>query len=220
MAEPKNAPNTLDLQVVDDLLTTTRAVRRRLDYDRPVERSVILDCIRQAQQAPTGGNAQGWRWIVVEDAVTRAALADIYRRAGESALAPGPGRRRHRTDAPRVRLGPVPDGAPSPRAGTRHPLHHRTLARAADQRQPRRPLRLDLPGGVVVSARAAGARSRLGSVLTTVHLGGEADAAALLGVPAGVQQVGLLPVAYTTGGEWRPAARPPATEIVHIDRWQ
>ena len=55
------APDTLDLQVVDHLLTTTRAVRRRLDYDRPVERSVVLDCIRQAQQAPTGGNAQGWR---------------------------------------------------------------------------------------------------------------------------------------------------------------
>ena len=74
---------------MEALLTTTRAVRRRLDYDRPVEREVILDCIRQAQQAPTGGNAQGWRWIVVEDADTRAALAGIYRRSGEPALRRG-----------------------------------------------------------------------------------------------------------------------------------
>ena len=59
----------------------------------------------------------------------------------------------------------------------------------------------------------------LGSVLTTVHLAGEREAAELLGLPADVQQVCLLPVAYTTGGEWRSAARPPATEIVHIDRW-
>ena len=98
------APNTLDLQVVEDLLTTTRAVRRRLDYDRPVQRDVILDCIRQAQQAPTGGNAQGWRWIVVEDAATRAALADIYRRAGRARLCV----RAWRTPAPHRRAGCTP----------------------------------------------------------------------------------------------------------------
>ena len=218
MAEPKNAPNTLDLQVVDDLLTTTRAVRRRLDYDRPVERSVILDCIRQAQQAPTGGNAQGWRWIVVEDAVTRAALADIYRRAGESAL------RRGLADAGTAQTRRVYASALFLMERlARVPVH---VIPCITGRWPEQPTNANLAGRygsifpAVWSFQLALRARGLGSVLTTVHLSAEREAADLLGVPDGVQQVGLLPVAYTTGGEWRPAARPPATEIVHIDRWQ
>ncbi|MCB0958403.1 MAG: nitroreductase family protein, partial [Acidimicrobiales bacterium] len=71
-----------DLAETDRLLTTTRAVRRRLDLDRPVEREVILDCLRIATQAPTASNGQTWRWMVVTDADKRRALADLYREAG------------------------------------------------------------------------------------------------------------------------------------------
>ena len=218
MTEPKTAPNTLDLQVVDDLLTTTRAVRRRLDYERPVERAVVLDCIRQAQQAPTGGNSQGWRWVVVEDAATRAALAEIYRRAGESAL------RRGMADA----------GTPQTRRVyasalflmerlARVPIH---VIPCITGRWPEQPSNANLAGRygsifpAVWSFQLALRARGLGSVLTTVHLGAEREAADLLGLPDDVHQACLLPVAYTTGGEWRPAARPPATEIVHIDRWR
>jgi len=71
--------NELDLATVDRLLTTTRAVRRRLDLTRPVPRDVVLECLRLAIQAPTGSNAQLWRWLVIEDAETRAAIAELYR---------------------------------------------------------------------------------------------------------------------------------------------
>ena len=57
-----------DLDTTDRLLTTTRAVRKRLDLERPVPPEVILDCIGISQQAPTGSNVQGWRWLVVTDA--------------------------------------------------------------------------------------------------------------------------------------------------------
>ena len=69
-----------DLNETDRLLSTTRAVRRRLDLDRPVERDMILDCIRLSQQAPTASNTQQWRWMVVMDPVKRKALGEIYAR--------------------------------------------------------------------------------------------------------------------------------------------
>ena len=64
----------------DELLSTTRAVRKRLDVSRPVEREVLEECLRLAQQAPTGSNQQHWSFLVVTDAATRAALADLYRK--------------------------------------------------------------------------------------------------------------------------------------------
>ena len=70
-----------DLAETDKLLSTTRAVRRRLDFERPVERSVLLDCIRLSQQAPTGSNRQGWRWVIVTEPEKRLALATLYRKA-------------------------------------------------------------------------------------------------------------------------------------------
>ena len=76
-----------DLNMTDDLLSTTRAVRKRLDLEKPVPREIIEECITLSQQAPTGTNSQGWRWIVVEDAAKRARLAEIYRLASKDYLA-------------------------------------------------------------------------------------------------------------------------------------
>src|SRR5437660_1796292 len=77
----------MDRAAVDELLTTTRSVRKRLDLNRPVGREVILECIRLAMQAPTASNAQDWRWLVITDAGKRAAIADIYRSVGAQYLA-------------------------------------------------------------------------------------------------------------------------------------
>jgi len=77
----------MDIASVDELLSTTRAVRKRLDLTRPVGREVILECIRLAMQAPTASNAQDWRWLVITDAAKRAAIADIYRSIGADYLA-------------------------------------------------------------------------------------------------------------------------------------
>jgi nitroreductase len=71
---------TFDLNITDELLATTRAVRKRLDLERPVPRALIEECLELAVQAPTGSNSQGWRWLVVDDAEQRAALADLYRK--------------------------------------------------------------------------------------------------------------------------------------------
>src|SRR5246127_2972388 len=77
----------MDKATVDELLSTTRSVRKRLDLTRPVGRDVILECIQLAMQAPTASNTQDWRWMVITDADKRAAIADIYRRIGEQYLA-------------------------------------------------------------------------------------------------------------------------------------
>ena len=69
-----------DLSTVDGLLATTRSVRRRLDVDRPVDRSIIEECLRLALQAPTGSNGQNWRWVIVDDVAKRSAIAEIYAR--------------------------------------------------------------------------------------------------------------------------------------------
>src|SRR3954447_10513594 len=78
--------STPDLSTFDHILATTRAVRKRLDLARPVEPEVVLECLRLAIQAPTGGNSQGWRWVVVDDADQRAALAALYRKRAEPYL--------------------------------------------------------------------------------------------------------------------------------------
>ena len=63
----------------DEVLTTTRSVRKRLDFDKPVDRAVVEECLEIALQAPTGSNRQGWHWVVIEDAELKAAVADVYR---------------------------------------------------------------------------------------------------------------------------------------------
>src|SRR4029453_11477282 len=71
----------MDLTTVDHLLTTTRSVRKRLDFKRPVPPELVQRCIEIALQAPTGSNQQGWSFVVVTDAGKRRALADLYRKA-------------------------------------------------------------------------------------------------------------------------------------------
>ena len=63
----------------DELLSTTRAVRKRLDLTRPVEREVLEECLALAQQAPTASYSQNWHFVVVTDAAKRAALGEIWR---------------------------------------------------------------------------------------------------------------------------------------------
>ena len=80
---------SFDLEVTDKLLSTTRAVRKRLDLTRPVDPEIIFDCISLSQQAPTGSNQQGWRWMVVTDPDKRKGLAELYGRAGADYLKAG-----------------------------------------------------------------------------------------------------------------------------------
>ena len=206
-----------DLATVDRLLTTTRAVRRRLDPTRPVPRSLLLDCIRLSQQAPTASNTQTWRWLIVDDAAKRRELGALYAqgipaiRESEKQLVQDAQTRRVYDGALWLaeHLGEMPALVIPCVVG-----------------------RLPADSPLVISASVFGSiyqavwsfqlalRSRgLGSTFTTMHLLFEDQARKILGMPDDVMQAALLPVAYTKGGEFRPAARPPAETLVHWNTW-
>ncbi len=200
----------LDLATVDHLLSTTRAVRKRLDLTRTVPLEMIEECLRLAVQAPTGSNRQGWRWLVVTDADTRAGLADLYRRSFGPYLERGPrsGRRTRVADSA-VWL-----------ADHLHEVPVHVIPCIEDYTKGQ------AHAGVFGSIYPAvwsfqlALRSRgLGSVLTTLHLVYEREAAELLGVPDGVLQVGLVPVAYFTGDDFKPARRRPVEQLTYWDQW-
>jgi nitroreductase len=214
MTAPENPP--FDLTTCDRLLSTTRAVRNRLDLTRPVARDLRLDCIRLSQQAPTGSNRQTWRWVVVDDADKRRRIAEIYGR-GKAIL----NTLRDRSDAGQTRR--VYDSALA------------LAERLADVPVHVIPCVIQRPGTDWVPAQVAtlyasiypavwsfqlALRSRgLGSVLTTLHLQWEAEVAELLGIPDHVLQAGLLPVAYTLGSDFKPAERPGPETITAFDGW-
>ncbi|MFV0252991.1 MAG: nitroreductase family protein [Beutenbergiaceae bacterium] len=207
----------------DALLSTTRSVRKRLDYQRPVAREVVMECLELALQAPTGSNRQGWQWLFVTDDDAKQALQRIY----------APNFAEYRTQAVRQ---PLPEDDP----------RVRRAARVADSAQyladtmHRAPILL-IPclegwnnadsgtsasywGSIlpaVWSFMLALRERGLGSSWTTLHLnnGGEQRAAQLLGIPDGYRQAGLFPIAYTKGTEFHRASRLPATTVSHWDRW-
>ena len=215
---PSTDTSSIDTSATDHLLSTTRAVRRRLDLERAVGREVILECLRLAVQAPTGGNRQTWRWVVVTDQAKRTRIAELFREHGEGML--------------RRNLDKV---APDDEQGRKAYEGALYLASVLD----RVPVHV-IPciEGRVDGASNAGAagfygsilpavwsfmlalRSRgLGSVWTTIHLSREQEVAELLGIPDTVSQVALLPVAYTKGRDFKPAARPPVEDITYWDGW-
>jgi len=208
-----------DVAMCDDLLATTRAVRKRLDLDRPVPREIVMQCLELAVQAPTASNTQGWRWIVVEDAAKRAAIATRYREATLAYLASSGGD----GNAPDAQTARVVDSALWLANNlARVPLF---LIPCLEPRMPAdlpELMRLSFYGSIfpaIWSFQLALRARGLGSALTTLHLSFEADVAALLGIPDHVQQVALLPVAYTLGTDFKRAKRPPVSEITHWDAW-
>ena len=209
-----------DLAVCDALLATTRAVRRRLDLGRPVARNVIEECIGLSMQAPTGGNSQGWRWVVVEDADQRRALADLYRRAGEDYLTTAGGQSAASGDVQTERVF----GSALYLMEHLHevPMHVIPCIEGRPPENAPGAMMAGLFGSILpavwsfqLALRARG----LGSCLTTLHLLHEREAAELLGIPENVMQVALLPVAYTVGTDFKRAKRPAASTITHWNGW-
>ena len=207
-----------DLATVDRLLSTPRAVRRRLDLARPVPRELVLECIRLSQQAPTASNTQTWRWLVVDDPGKRRELGALYAQGipaiqqSRTQLPADPQTQRvyesaswlaeHLALVPLIAIpcvvGRLPEGAP--------------LVLAAS-----------VFGSIyqAVWSFQLALRSRgLGSTFTTLHLLFEEQARKLLGIPEDVMQAALLPVAWTKGSDFKPATRPPAETIVHWNAWR
>lgn len=198
-----------------EMLTTTRAVRRRLDLDRPVPLSLVRDCIELAVQAPSGRNGQRWRWVVVDDPERKRGLAAIWRDTYAGPRAPvteDPALRR--ITASSDHLAQVMDRVPVlvvPCLLDRPPVEHDPQALA------------DFYGSglpAVWSFMLAARLHGLGTAMTTQHLAKEAAAADLLGIPHTVTQLALIPVGYTIGDTFRPAPRRPVDEIIYHDTWR
>ncbi len=206
-----------DIAMTDELLATTRAVRKRLDLDKPVPREVINECLELAVQAPTGSNSQSWRWLVVEDADKRRALADLYRKGGEAYLSAA-GEQAADDQTKRV------FGSAVYLMEHLHEVPVHVIPCVQGRPGPETPM--VMLGGLFGSIFPAvwsfqlALRSRgLGSALTTLHLIHEKEAAEILGIPDDVMQVALLPVAYTVGTDFKRAQRPPVADITHWDTW-
>ena len=206
-----------DIAMTDALLSTTRAVRKRLDLERPVPRAIIDECLELAVQAPTGSNSQTWRWVVVEDAGKRQALAALYRKAAEPYLSgaaelAGDAQTQRVFDSAMYLMDRLQDV----------PMH--VIPCIAGRPEANAPVAMlgGLFGSIfpaVWSFQLALRARGLGSTLTTLHLMEEQAAAELLGIPDDVMQIALLPVAYTKGTDFKPAKRPPVAKITHWNQW-
>ena len=209
----------------DQLLTTTRSVRKRLDLTKPVEREVIEECLAIAQQAPAQSNAQNWHFIVVTDAEKRAAIAELYRKAWDIYVT-------------------LPLAAPN--LTFDNPAHNAAQIRVTESAQylvdhlhevpvlviPCIAGRTNDEPTVIQSAQwgtiapatwsfmlAARARG-LGTCYTSLHLFFEEDAAKILGIPYDeIMQASLIPVAYTIGSDFKTAQRETLANIIHWDTW-
>ena len=205
-----------DLETTDRLLSTTRAVRRRLDFDRPVPRDLILDCIRLSQQAPTGTNAQHWRWLVIDDPAKRKAVGELYARGlpllDEMAKTARDEQTAHVYRDARSfaeRLGEVP--------AIVIPCLEGRLPPDAELVQVTTYYGSIYPA--VWSFQLALRSRGLGSVFTTMHLAFEEESRALLGLPEDVVQTAMLPVAYTLGTDFKATHRPPPETITCFNTW-
>ncbi|MFI5779313.1 nitroreductase family protein [Nocardia sp. NPDC051570] len=213
--------NALNLSA-DEVLSTTRSVRKRLDLERPVPREVLLECLELALQAPTGSNSQGWQWVFVEDADRKRALADIYRTNATPYL-----------DAPKSAFGDERDLRRSRVSDSARYLNDH-LHEVPVMLIPCLAGRVDNTPGVssagfwgsllpAVWSFILALRSRgLGSAWTTLHLvgDGEKQAADLLGIPFDrYSQGGLFPIGYTKGTDFRQAKRLPADQLTHWNGW-
>jgi nitroreductase len=205
----------------DELLSTTRCVRRRLDLERPVEREVLEECLRLAQQAPTAGYAEDWHFLVVTDPEQRAALAELWRAGGRRYLG---------VDDPTA----LPDVVPPDRKRLVESVVHlythlhevpvhvipciegRTDDRSLLQQAGRWTTIAPATWSFMLAARSRG----LGTCMTSFHLFHEQEAAEILGIPyEKIMQTALLPVAYSIGTDFKPARRKPLDTMAHWERW-
>lgn len=195
--------------VVDFALSTTRSVRRRIDWSRPVEPALIEAAIDVAVQAPTGANAEAWRFLVLSEPEPKLALAELYRRAlsrfrttrSEAAQKQSVNELAERLHEVPVLILVCSEGVPDSASRAMQVAFYASVLPAA--------------WSLMVALRARG----LGATWTTLHLLHEAEAAEALGIPDGVTQTVLLPVGHLDGAVLKPAARKPASEVTYWNRW-
>jgi nitroreductase len=210
---------TLDLKP-DELLSTTRAVRKRLDFTRAVPDSLIRECVAMALQAPSGSNILTMTFVVIRDEKTRRAIGDVYRevytRYKASPWYPGNAPGEGAPDPAQVRVAESADYLGE------HMGEAPVLVLACNQGGNRDSATAGLGNilpatwSFMLAARARG----LGTAWTSMHLQRERQVAEILGIPYDtVAQAVLTPLAYTKGTDFHPAARPEPDSVIHWDTW-
>src|ERR1700759_3127237 len=196
----------------DELLTTTRSVRKRLDLDRPVPLELVRECLDLALQAPSGSNSQGWHWLVITDPDTKQAIGELYRRSTEKYLEI----RSRQLEAPGAPAADSPEGQAIRRIRDSSAYLGEHRAAGGSQAMACTGVRgggrpgagqTGLWGSLLPAAWSymLACRSReLGTAWTTLHLTYEKEAADILGLPDHVRQGVLIPTAYYTGETFRP----------------
>ena len=210
----------------DELLSTTRAVRKRLDFDKPVEPEVIKECLEAAVQSPTGSNSQAWQWMVVTDPDKRAGLADLYKQGWQAYT-------QMEGNVATAYSGDDPQRvAQQDRVLSSAEYLAENFEKVPVMMIPLLPGRLDglpamaatsmlgsiLPGAwsFMLAARERG----LGTAWTTIHLMFEQQASELLGIdPEAYTQCALITCGYAKGTDFKPAKRPPIDTVLHWDGW-
>jgi len=211
----------MGFSATDHLLTTTRSVRKRLDFTRPVEPEIIQECLDIAIQAPTGSNAQGWYFMVITDPERRAQIAALYKKSWDVYIT----ERSRPTPAQRSNPGQMGRVSESAQYLADHlsevpvfiiPCIEGRVEQAQSWMQ------ASLYGSILPATWSLmlALRSRgLGSSWTTLHIRHEREAAASLGIPDTITQAALLPVAYYTGDDFKPAERQVAQQITFWNSW-
>jgi len=210
-----------DLSQTDKLLTTTRSVRKRLDLELPVPREVVLECLGIALQAPSGGNSQTWRWLIVDDADTRKRLAALYQRSHDPYMAANReaveaggradvmGKIMDSSQYLSDHMGEVPVMVIPCLLGRPEGLGQGEIAGFYGSILP-------AVWSLMLALRSRG----LGSAWTTLHLTFEKEAAEVLGVPETVTQTALIPIAYYKGENFKPAPRQPVEKVAYFNAWK
>ena len=224
------------LAEIDRLLTTTKAVRRRLDLSRPVPREVVTECIRLACYAPNASNSQDWRWVVVDDPDQRRLVGEHYRKcleppvsqmlASKLAMGDEAGARISRSILYLAeRMAEVPVLViPCFDVATAEARYQQLITNPELQRAAVSGTHAMTPGmyasvlPAVWNFQLAVHSRGLGSAMTTAHQADEAGMAEILGIPLSWAQTALIPVAYTTGGGFTPSPRKPVEDVIVWNR--
>lgn len=214
----------------DELLSTTRAVRKRLDFDRPVAKETIQECVEMAVQAPSGSNSQGWQFMFVTDEDKRARLGELYSQtfdiyrtmpqaihhlhkdSGDDSLTESQTRSTNSAEYLAQNIGRAPvlmipciEGRTDAEGVTGSMSHASILGSI-----------IPATWNFMLAARARG----IGTAWTTLHLMHEKEIAELLGIPyEQYMQVAMIPIAYTKGTNFKRAYRPNVESVMHFNNW-
>lgn len=213
-APPLSAPllldeSLLDITSVDHALSTARSVRRKLDFERPLEPSVLHDCINVATQAPTGLDGENWRFVIVSDADLKAEIAGIYTRVLTDIFAARDMPMKPTHKALIERLHEIPAmifvcaiGKPIENDLSNQIAFFGSILPAA--------------WSLMLTLRARG----IGTTWTSLLSSQQAEVASILNIPDNVTQTVMLPVAYTKGAKLKPAARMAADQVTYWNGWE